>query len=159
MSHEETAPPIHPRVRMRMNILWPLEGPREQPRVSCRSVHMCESNEWLLPAQMAGRTCAVVGSSAQHGFESKQTHLVGLRRLRWPSSQRHVLEMCCTWRKKYSRRGSRTGARRKKIRRQLREASSAASSRAATSSHSFHAAPLGRHRAFRRRFTGGGGGS
>ena len=96
MSHEETAPPVHPRVRMRMNILWPLEGPREQPRVSCRSVHMCESNEWLLPAQMAGRTCAVVGSSAQHGFESKQSHLVGLRRLRWPSSQRRVLETCCT---------------------------------------------------------------
>ena len=96
MSPKDPAPPIHPRVRMRMNILWPLEGTREQPRVSCRSVHMCESNEWLLPAQMAGRTCEVVGSSAQHGFESKQTHLVGLRRLRWPSSQRRVLETCCT---------------------------------------------------------------
>ena len=71
MSPKDPAPPIHPRVRMRMNILWPLEGPREQPRVLCRSVHMCESNGSLLPVQMAGSTCAVVGPSAQHEFELK----------------------------------------------------------------------------------------
>ena len=92
MSPEDPAPPIRPRFHMRPNILWPPERSREQPRVSCRSVHVCESNEWLLPAQMAGRTCAVVGSSAQHGFESKPSHLVGLRRLRWPSSQLRALE-------------------------------------------------------------------
>ena len=157
MPPKDPAPPIRPRFRMRPNILWPPERPREQPSVLCRSVHMCESNGSLMPVQMAGSMCAVVGPSAQHGFELKKSHLVGLRRLRWPSSQLRLLETCCTWRKQASRRGSRMGSRRKKITRQLREARSAASSRAATRSRCFHSASLCCHRGFRSRFTGGGG--
>ena len=97
MTPKDPAPPIRPRFRMRPNILWPPERPREQPRVYCSSVHMCESNGSLMPVHMAGSMCAVVGPSAQHGFELKKSHLVGLRRLRWPSSQLCLLETCCTY--------------------------------------------------------------
>ena len=127
---------------MRPNILWPPERPREQPRVFCRSVHVCESSGTLSPVEMAGSMCAVVGPSAQHGFELKKSHLVVLRRLRWPSSQLRSLDKCSTWRKQSSRRKSRMGARRKKITRELCAASSAASSRAATRSRSFHSASM-----------------
>ena len=44
MPHKDPAPPIRLRSRMRLNILWPSERPQEQPRVSCRSVHMREPN-------------------------------------------------------------------------------------------------------------------
>ena len=49
--------------------------------MSCGSVHMREPNGSLLPMQMAGGMCAVMGPSAQNGFELKNTHLVVLRRL------------------------------------------------------------------------------
>ena len=143
MSPKDPAPPIRLRSRMRLNILWLSERPREQPRVSCRSVHMCESSGTLLPVQLAGGMCAVLGASAQYGFELKMSHLVVLCRLRWPSSQRHVVEMRCTWRKQSSRRGSRVGAREKKITFEIRAARGAASSRAATRSLSFDAAAAG----------------
>ena len=96
MPPKDPAPPVSLRLPVRLNILWPSERPREQPSVFCWSVHMCESNGSLLSVQMAGSMCAVVGPSAQPGLESKKTHLVVLRRLRWPSSQRHVLETCYT---------------------------------------------------------------
>ena len=146
MSPKDPAPPIRPRFRMRLNILWPSERLREQPRVLCRSVHMCESNGSLLPVQMAGSTCAVVGPSAQHEFELKYSHLVVLRRLRWPCWQRRVLDTRCTCRKLSLRRGSRVGARQQKITRTPRRVRGAASSRAATRSRSFHAAARGCHR-------------
>ena len=157
MPHKDPAPPIVRGPACEVNILWHSEEPREQPRVSCPSVHMCEPNESLLPVQMTGSMCAVMGPSAQSGFELKNTHLVWLRRLRWPCSLRRVLETCCTWRKQSSRRGSRMAATRKKITRELREALGAASSRAATRSRCFHPASLCCHRGFRSRFTGGRG--
>ena len=98
MPPKDPAPPICRRFHMRPNILWPSERPREQPRVSCPSVHMCEPNESLLPVQMTGSMCAVMGPSAQSGFGLKNTHLVWLRRLRWPCSLRRVLDTRCTWR-------------------------------------------------------------
>ena len=148
MSYKDPAPPDSLRLPLRMNILWPSEGPREQLRVSCRTVHMCEPNRSLLPVQMAGGMCAVMGPSGKSGFEVKNTHLVWLRRLRWPSSQLRSLETCCTWRKQTSRRGSIMAATRQKITVELREARGSASSRAATRSRSFHAAALGCHRGF-----------
>ena len=143
MSPKDPAPPIRLRSRMRLNILWLSEEPREQLRVSCRTVHMCEPNRLLLPVQMAGGMCAVMGPSAQRGFELKMSHLVVLCRLRWPSSQLRSLDLRCTWRTQSSRRGSRVAARQQKITRELREALGTASSRAATRSRSFHAAALG----------------
>ena len=107
MLPKDPAPPICRRSRMRLNILWPTEGPREQPREFCRSVHMCEPNGSLLPVQMAGGMCAVMGPSAQSRFELKNTHLVWLRQPRWPCSLRRVLDTRCTWRVWSSRRGSR----------------------------------------------------
>ena len=65
MLPKDPAPPICRRFHMRPNILWPSERPREQPRVSCPSVHMCEPNESLLPVQMTGSMCAVMGPSGQ----------------------------------------------------------------------------------------------
>ena len=82
MSPKDPAPHIRARLPVRLNILWSVEEPRAQPRVLCRSVHMCEPNGSLLPMQMAGGMCAVIGTaSAQNGFELKNTHLVVLRRL------------------------------------------------------------------------------
>ena len=96
MSHKDPAPPISLRLPVRMNFLWPSEQPREQPSVYCRSVHMCEPNGSLLPVKMAGGMCAMMGPIAQRGFELNESHLVVLRRLRWPSSQLRSLELCCT---------------------------------------------------------------
>ena len=99
MSPKDPAPPIRLRSRMRLNILWPSERPREQPCVFCPSVHMCEPNDALLPVQSAGGMCAVMGPSAQRGFEFEMSHLLVLCRLPWPSSQLRSLEKCSTWRK------------------------------------------------------------
>ena len=96
MPPKDPAPPIRLRSRMRLNILWPSEEPREQPRVFRPSVHMCEPNGSLLPVKMAGGMCAMMGPIAQRGFELNESHLVVLRRLRWPSSQLRSLELCCT---------------------------------------------------------------
>ena len=157
MPHKDPAPPIRLRSRMRLNILWPSERPQEQPRVSCRSVHMHEPNGSPLPVQMAGGMGAVMGPSAQSGFELKNTHLVWLRRLRWPCSQRHSLDTRCTWRKLPWRRGSRMEATRKKSR--------ANSARHSAPCHRerrrVRAASMqqrwGCHCAFRRRLPGGRG--
>ena len=143
MPPKDPAPPDSLRLPVSMIILWPSEQPREQPSVSCRSVHMCEPNGSLLPVQMAGGMCAVMGPSAWQGFELKMSHLVVLCRLRWPSSQLRSLDLRCTWRTQSSRRGSRVAARQQKITRELREALGTAPSRAATRSRSFHAAALG----------------
>ena len=96
MPPKDPAPPICRRFRMRLNILWHSEQPGEEPRVFCRSVHVCESSGTLSPVEMAGGMCAVMGPSAQQGFELKMSHLVVLCRLRWPSSQLRSLELCCT---------------------------------------------------------------
>ena len=126
MPPKDPAPRICRRFQVRLNILWPSELPRKQPRVSCPSVRMCEPNGSLLPVQMAGGMCAVMGPSAQSRFELKNTHLVWLCRLRWPCSLPRVLEKCSTWRKRNPRRGSRMVATRKKITRELREACASA---------------------------------
>ena len=96
MPPKDPAPPICRRFHMRPNILWPSKRPREQPCVSCPSVHMCEPNGSLLPVQMAGAICAVMGPGARRArvgspFGLKITHLVWLRQLRWPCSLPRVL--------------------------------------------------------------------
>ena len=59
---------------------------------------MCETNGSLLPVQMAGGMCVVVGPSELGGFELKKSHLEKLRRPLAQSTQRRVMETRCTWR-------------------------------------------------------------
>ena len=83
-SPKDPAPPVHPRFHVRVNILWPSEGPRELPREFCPYVHKCESSGTLSLVEMAGGMCAVVGSSAVGGCDLKQSHLWWLCVIRWP---------------------------------------------------------------------------
>ena len=59
---------------------------------------MCESSGTLLPVQMSGGMCVVVGLSEMGGFELKKSHLVKVRRLLAQSTQRRMMETRCTWR-------------------------------------------------------------
>ena len=106
-SPKDPAPPVHPRFQVYVNFLWPSEGPRVQPREFCRSVHMCESSGTLLPVQMAGGMCVVVGLSEMGGIELKKSHLVKVRRLLAQSTQQRVTEECYIWRTQSASRGSR----------------------------------------------------
>ena len=68
---------------------------------------MCESSGTLLPVQMAGGMCVVVGLSEMGGFELKKSHLVKVRRLLAQSTQQRVTEECYIWRTQSASRGSR----------------------------------------------------
>ena len=69
-SYKDPAPPVHPWLHECLNILWPSEGPRELPRVFCRSVHKCESSGTLSQMEMTGGIlCVVVGPSELSGFD------------------------------------------------------------------------------------------
>ena len=144
MLPKDPAPPICRRFHMRPNILWPSERPREQPHVSCPSVHMCEPNESLLPVQMTGSMCAVMGPSAQSGFGLKNTHLVWLCRLALAQLAAALAGAVLHLEEADLAPRISNASEAKKITRSPRRAYpyGAASSRAATRSRSFHPASL-----------------